>query len=137
MIIDASVVAKWIFKGEEYRRNSLRIKRMYEENLVRLKAPCLLLYEVGNAIWKRKDIDKETAIKLIKLLSEYIKDILVPVDSRLLKKAMEIARKARITFYDASYIALALLDNDIFVTADEELIKKVKDIVNVKHVSEF
>ena len=136
MIIDASVVAKWIFKGEEYRENSLRIKRMYEESFVRLKAP-FLLYEVGNAIWKRKDIDKETAKKLIKLLSEYIKDILVPIDSRLLEKAMEIARKAKITFYDASYIALALLDNDIFVTADEKLIKRVKDIVNVKHVSEF
>ena len=77
MIIDASVGAKWFLKGEEWENESLKIKRLFEDGNLELCALTLILYEVGNIIWKRKDISADLASKLVLKASEHLKEIIL------------------------------------------------------------
>ena len=54
-------------------------------------------------------------------------EIIIPTLS-LLENAGQISFKYQITFYDAVYLALAEDLGDQFITADEVLSRKVKDL---------
>ncbi|MGQ4892110.1 MAG: type II toxin-antitoxin system VapC family toxin [Candidatus Njordarchaeia archaeon] len=127
MIIDASVVAKWFLKGEEWEKESLKLKEMFEKNEVKLYAPTLILYEVGNIIWKRKEIPKDIASKLVNKAFEYLKEIVLIPTSKIAEMSMKIARKHGITFYDATYVALSDRRKEYLVTADKKLYEKIKN----------
>ena len=136
MIIDASVIAKWFMKGEEWEDKALELKKKFEEGEINLKAPSLLIYEIGNVIWKRKDIPIELAIELTEKAMEYLKEIIVDIDPKTAKKAMKIAREENISFYDAAYIALSEEKREHLVTADKKLYEKTKTKYSVKYITE-
>ncbi len=136
MIVDASVVAKWFLKGEEWEEKALKLKELYEEGEIGLKAPSLVLYEVGNVIWKRRDMPSELAEKFVEKITEYLEKIIVELKPNIARKAIRIAKKENITFYDAIYIALSDMENELLVTADKKLYNKAKNNHLIKHVSE-
>ncbi len=137
MIIDASVAAKWFLKGEEWEEESLRIKNMFENGGIDLSAPSIILYEVGNTIWKRKDISSEIARKLVEKAFEYLRELIVLPSGEIANLAMRIAREYNITFYDAIYIALSKQRKEIFITADKKLYNKVKNSFLVKFIADI
>ncbi len=87
----------------------------------------LTIYEVCNAFWKEcvklGRIDRERA-KLAcivsKELSRYV--VLFRIDNLNLEEIMDIAIANNITFYDASYIALARKLNASIATEDSDII---------------
>jgi len=137
MIIDASVVAKWFLKGEEWENESLKIKRLFEDGNLELCALTLILYEVGNIIWKRKDIPADLASKLVLKASGYLKEIIIIPTLETSERALTIARKYNITFYDAVYIAISEQRKEIMVTADKKLYEKLKSNFMVRFISDI
>jgi predicted nucleic acid-binding protein len=128
MILDASVAAKWFLKGEEYETESLRLRQDYEEGNVALHAPSLMLYEVCNSIWKRRDIPRETAAKLAEAASKYLSNLVVPPSPQTYRKAVSNARTWNITVYDSSYATMAQELKRPLITADGDLGKRLSKV---------
>jgi predicted nucleic acid-binding protein len=93
----------------------------------RLIAPEILIAECANILWKKvrgKELSREEARLAARLLQGAALELL-PIRS-LLETASRIAIELDHPAYDCVYIALAM-DNDCrFVTADERLVRKVR-----------
>lgn len=114
IIIDASALAKYVLKEP----NWLAV----EKYLIDAKSVDHIVKEVSNAIWKayvREIISMEDAMKKLNALLELIgTNIILINELEVLKDAVEIAFKEKITIYDALYIALAETENTELVTCD-------------------
>ena len=53
------------------------------------------------------------------------------------EKTVEVAMRKGITIYDASYMALALIEEADLYTADEKLLMKTRGLEMVKHLKDF
>ncbi len=123
MILDASVAAKWFLRGEKYESEGLKLRQDYEAGKVELRAPSLILYEVCNTIWKRKDIARETASKLAEAASNYLSSIAVSPSPQSYRRAVSNARIWDITVYDSSYATMSEELKRPLITADDDLRK--------------
>ncbi len=116
-VVDASVAVKWY------------LSEAHSEAALRLLAPGavllvldLLFPEVGNILWKRVragEITKEEASTLLQALGGL--PLQVHPSWPLALSALEIACNTARTVYDSLYIALAVRENALLVTADERL----------------
>lgn len=96
-----------------------------------LTAP-LILYEVGNAIWKEcnllKRLNMAEATKTLRFLTSLLKDmeVLDAKDPNLTIEAFSNAVGLGITYYDSVYLTIAERVGGILVTDDDELSKAAK-----------
>lgn len=134
LIVDASVVAKW-FNIEELSDKAVEVKNAYVEGALELAAPIHILYEVGNSIWKNMQLTEKDACDAIVSLLRMDLELLVPSTERA-KRAMEIARLRKTTFYDAAYLQAAEELKTTLLTADESQMAAAKGIVKVIHLRE-
>ena len=129
-VIDASVAAKWLFDEPESELADLLLSR---GDL--LLAPDLLYAEIGNVIWKRLDRGEldpsRTDAILDELLAVPVK--LLPI-SRFMRETVRIAHYYRRTFYDASYLALAIQESCALITADLRLLNALRNTPMGDHV---
>ncbi len=125
-ILDASVAAKWFTRHEEPdREKALALRDRHRRRHCRLVLPEFVLIEVMNAIrFSRRAVEADTSAALAALTDLQL-DI-VPADWDLLRKATAVAWTYRTSVYDAVYVALAERVGFPLLTADEELVKKMK-----------
>jgi predicted nucleic acid-binding protein len=135
-VIDASIAAKWLFDEPESELADLLLSQGDM-----LLAPDLLHAEIGNVVWKRLQRGElepaKTDAILDNLLAAPVK--FFPV-SKLMREAVRIAHRYRRTFYDASYVALAIQESCVLVTADLRLSSALRDTsvgAHVRRLSEF
>lgn len=122
-VIDASVALKWILREE----GSLKALKLIEDHAggeVSLVVPDLLFYEITNGL--------AVAVKLPPQQVEQILDWFYDLDLKVaalgrddFKKAAKLAQEFHISVYDASYVALAISLNAVFVTADAALVRRL------------
>jgi predicted nucleic acid-binding protein len=62
---------------------------------------------------------------------------LVDLSEELARETMSVARKKRMTFYDASYLAVAKHLSHPLVTADKDQLRLAKKYVTALHLSSF
>jgi len=138
VVADASVIVKW-FLREEWRDNAINLRNDYVEGRVDLVAPCIMPFEVLNAIrYSRKDMESETLEGIAESLSLYgIK--LYDLRGEYVKKAVRLSIEKNITVYDASYLALAIELKAKLYTADEKLIDKLgkENRKYVRHIKTY
>ncbi|MBN1762779.1 MAG: type II toxin-antitoxin system VapC family toxin [Methanomicrobia archaeon] len=135
VVIDASVVAKW-FLEEVYSTEALRLRDKYISGKVELASPCIMPYEVLNALRYSGVYTKDALMSVVRSLERYgieLWDLRLAYGQKVAKVAMDLD----ITVYDASYVALAGIVNARLVTADEELVAKAKDLINLTHIREL
>jgi len=102
-----------------------------EESLRLLSENCILdltKYEVGNAFWKEHVLHKTIGADEFKELLNLLRTIILrtkvlSVDAHKLPDVAQVAENERITFYDASYVTTAKLQNLTLVTEDAHLAK--------------
>lgn len=121
LVVDASVAIKWMVpEPDSHMALSLRDGR-------RLIAPQLIFAECTNILWKkvrRGEITPAKATELALLVDDL--DIETASMRGLVTQSMALSLIYDHPAYDCFYLALALLENCPFVTADETLVRKLR-----------
>ena len=133
LVLDASVITKWFFE-EEDTDQALKLLEKHKLETIQINVPVLLFFEFGNTVVKkfREDIDtrKEFNRNLTDLF--FIQLSFAETTPDLLKLVYSVASRYEITFYDATYVALAKSLKCDFVTADKKLVEATKALKFVK-----
>lgn len=106
-VIDSSVAMKWLNrKNEEHIDNADRILKDLKNETIVIKMPELAKYEVGNALLFKKGLESKAFASLgafYKLPVDF-----VTLDLGLATATYKIAYQTNTTFYDASFMSLAI-----------------------------
>jgi len=133
LVVDSSVMVKWVNSQEEkYLDQADKLAADCQKGKVRLLAPELAKYEVGNAIWKK---GLELPMAKASLATIYAGPVeFVRQDESQAMRTMAIALDQKITFYDASFLSLAENVKAILVTANPKHQKTLSGVkvINLK-----
>jgi predicted nucleic acid-binding protein len=117
---------------EQYTRQALALADQWARTEIRLLAPCLLLAEVTNALYKRVvrgEIDLPTAHTALEIILGF--GIEIREEPGLQARAMALARQlTRPTTYDCHYLALAEQYQCELWTADQRFYNAVKQVIS-------
>jgi len=107
LVVDTSVIVKWLNQDNEGNiKQADKIMKDVEAGRVSIVAPELARYEVGNVLLSAKHLTIQQASivlnQLYKIPITYIEDSFMNANV-----TFEIASEAKITYYDASFMALA------------------------------
>ena len=130
ILLDASVVLKWFLPEEELETAlALLDAHIAQEELIAV--PELLYYEVSNILAVKAPLPDEAIFEAL----DYLFDLELEVFSLGREEYLEAVRLARayhLSVYDASYVALAQSLGVSFITADERLALKLKELAFVQ-----
>ncbi len=131
-VIDASVAVKW-FMEEPDTEAALRLQSDFFEGLLSVRVPSVFPYEVMNALQSSRRFSRRD-------LLESARDVdrcgfqTVPLFGDYLERTVDLAAASAITIYDASYLALAALEECPLYTADEALLAFDGSRTEVRHI---
>lgn len=135
IVVDTSVLIKWIkTKDEELLVEARRLLRQVETKSINVHVPALLLYEVGNILLLKTNLDPSELEKAIDAL-EALPFVVAPPATPLLQCAARVGKEFILTFYDASFLALAVELDCPLVTADGRFFDRTKSLPRVRHLS--
>lgn len=123
LVVDASVALKWVLL-EENRERALAL--LAEDELI---APDLLHVECANALTMRvrrgliSPVDARDALQVI-----LYAPVLIRTSASLVAKAHDLSIELGRTAYDSLYLALALTEGAVLVTADGKFASAVERI---------
>lgn len=111
MIIDASVAAKWLFVEDD---SGLALPLIARDDL---SVPDFFFAEMANIIWRRgrNEDPAQAALLLSRLDPVFVR--VVPTD-QLAQSALGLALALDHPAYDCFYLALAIAEDDVLITAD-------------------
>lgn len=113
-VVDASVALKW-FLVEPDSRQAIGLLR----NEHALHAPDLPWTEVANAVWKRARRGDITPAEAMRIVADAADFAVTPHQAdHLLPDALDLASSHGRTVYNCLYLALALRESAVLVTAD-------------------
>jgi len=136
IIIDSSVAIKW-YLPDETDDKALKIQDGFRSKSILIAVPILFFYEVGNILKttsKSLRINNEDALVVFKSLLEL--DFISYSSKELFKTALEKSINLDISYYDASYIALAEYLQIPFYTSDQKLLQRTNSIL-IKNLKSF
>jgi len=135
VIPDASVLLKWVLPSEEepHANNALLMRSAILDSTIYALVPPLWIYEVGNTVARR--FPQQAKAWLSALTKFAIEE--VPASKPWLAKTLELTQKHNVTFYDASYHALAIVNGGCFVTADTRYVTKTASSGSVIALSDW
>jgi len=125
-VLDASVVAKW-FKLEDDRDKAIKIREEFVNGRCDIVVPELLLIELSNLFRYSKVFQLEDIEQALESLRDLEINIVVPT-FEIIIEATRLSFQYEISVYDGLYIATAGYIGYRFITADEKLYRKVKEI---------
>ena len=135
IVVDTSVLIKWFkTRDEELLREAGQLLEEVERLSVEKHVPALLLYEVGNILLLKTRLGLAALNDTVERL-EALPFVVAPPATPLLKRALRLGRELSISFYDASFLALAVELDCPFVTADQRLVDHAKSLPRVRHLS--
>jgi predicted nucleic acid-binding protein len=121
VVIDASVVVKF-FVRESHSELAFKLLNS-QENLV---APDHFLGEVGEVLLRRLRAG-EIEPQQLRIAATFIAGTIEPIAiAPLFELAATVAVEASISFYDALYIAAAVREGTVAITADERLLRRLR-----------
>ncbi|MBI2779013.1 MAG: type II toxin-antitoxin system VapC family toxin [Gammaproteobacteria bacterium] len=122
IVPDASVILKWVLPGPEEQdlAAALHLRDAAVQGEIFVKVPSLWLYEVGNTLARRFP---GQAKEILEALMEFGMEE-GPPGKAWLNQTLSLTQQFNVTFYDAAYHALALVENGLFVTADYKYAQK-------------
>jgi predicted nucleic acid-binding protein len=127
---DASLILKWYTEsGESELEKALKLRDEYRSRRIEIVSPELLIYEVSNVLRFKKSLEEKYIIAAVESLFEL--RILRPVNQEIMKGAVKLALEYNITVYDSTYLSFALYHKFPLITADEKLIKKIKNLPDI------
>lgn len=134
-VVDASVVAKW-FLVEDFSEEARQLRDDYASDLMEVQAPCLLPFEVLNALRFAKVFTPEELGQVAETLDRFSIP-LHPLEGSLSICTVELATSAKISVYDASYAAVGEKLDIPLCTADDRLLEAISGTVEAFHIGEY
>jgi len=131
IVIDASVVVKWI-APEEKTAKALTIRDLHKQGISVIHVPTLLYYEITNMLANNIGLPLQKIFQFFEILEGLE---LKEEQLQFRQDYQEIAKlcqKYRTSSYDASYVYLAQKLNTDLITADRKLFGKTKKLGFVK-----
>ncbi|MEK7534400.1 MAG: type II toxin-antitoxin system VapC family toxin [Patescibacteria group bacterium] len=129
IVVDASVVVKWIKQDEEDVNIALSLYSSHLKKKEIIVVPRLLFYEVANFLATKPHATPTTIKVNLEFLFNTNLNIQIE-DDKELREAVLLAQKYHTSVYDMLYAVIAKNKKCILITADENFIKKTK----FKHV---
>jgi predicted nucleic acid-binding protein len=105
-----------------------------EARPLEVHVPALLLYEVGNVLLLKTRLGTTGLDDAMDSL-ETLPFMVAPPATPLLKRAARLGRELGLTFYDASFVALAVELDCPYITADRRLYARARTVPRVRHLS--
>ncbi len=134
VVIDASLAVMWAVP-ENYSAQALLLAENWGEKEIGLLAPCLLLTEVTNALYKRimrKEMDLAKAQKALEVILSF--GIEIHEEAGLHALALELSLKlGQPATYDAHYLALALMRECPLWTGDRRFYNAARKLFPLVH----
>ncbi len=122
-VIDASVIVKWfIEEGGSDKAEDIRVAFIKKE--IELICPLLLQFEVLNALKYSGLFTKAELLVAAESIENYPFTLQV-IKGEAQAKMVEIAVDHELSMYDAAYIALAITEKEVLVTADDKIGRKL------------
>jgi len=135
IVVDTSVLVKWIkTKDEDLLNEARHLLADIDRLSLEVHVPALLLYELGNILVIKTDLDAAGLNAALNDL-EALPFIVAPPATPLLKRAARLGRELNLTFYDASFLALAVELDCPFITADRRFFERARSLPRVRHLS--
>ncbi len=117
-VLDASLTASWGLADESSAFTESVLLRLWDETSL---VPQIWWYEIRNLLVvneRRQHISPEETARFLRNLAEY--PIIVD-DARDEGTVLHLARQYKLSFYDASYLALAMRERLPLATLDKAL----------------
>ena len=135
VVPDASVLLKWVLPGPDEAdvKAAISLRDAALNEKIRLVVPSLWIFEVANILVRRMTDSAKEAIKA------YIAFGLIEgvTDEKWLKISLSLVRNYGVTFYDASYHAMAIKYGGVLITADEKYLNRADATGSVKLLKEW
>jgi len=137
-ILDASVAARFLL-SESLSDKAAAVLRDYIDGRVELAAPNIMVYEVGNALWKAArggSVDVDAARKKqLRLFDLNIPTVDLGNSDHL--DTLEWAHIHDATYYDAAYAVAALKTGATLLTADNTLYRRTAKQQPTLHLKDY
>lgn len=128
IVIDSSVILKWIYKeNEKYLEQSESVLKDIIEGKIQPFAPELAKYEVFNVLLKSKKLSYLEAKEAINFILNTPIGF-VALAQELAYDTYQIGLDAGITYYDASFVALARAEGATLITDNPKHQAKIKEV---------
>lgn len=115
IVVDSSVTVKWVNQIDEKLLDQAdELLADAQAGSISLLAPELSKYEIGNALLNKK-LDLPKAYQSLGTVYQ-LPITFVPETEELANQTYQIAQQGSITYYDASFVALAKRENTVLVT---------------------
>ena len=139
VVLDASVVLKWYLVDEEYGQKALDLLFQYVSGQLEILAPSLLEYEVVNGLFITQKRGRIIDEKILTAIEGFINlEIKLKNLSHFNSKIMHYCNVYHRSVYDASYLALADVEDVTMITSDEILYSAIqKDLKWVKWLGDI
>ncbi len=127
-VVDASVVARWFIRGEEWEDKALKLLEEHKSGRVDLFSVDLMSYEVVNSLLQAfskgymSEDDAIAAVEQLFILSPRFIDFNEDDWAEVLKTAIRLG----ITAYDSSYLIASKKAGIPFITADKGIVERAK-----------
>jgi predicted nucleic acid-binding protein len=125
--------------GEPFQDKALRLKEDHVSGLAALSAPCVIVQEVANALWRAtrlKRISEADAKEALKALND-MRIELHYLNWAQTAQALSIACDLDLTIYDTSYVFLANELKVPLVTADKTLYDIGRKRFRILHIKDY
>jgi len=132
VVPDASLILKWVVPSdnEQHVEQALALREAFLRDEITLQVPSLWYFEVGNTLARK--FPEEAASQLSHLRDFGL--IEVTMDAPWQAAILTLVERYTVTFYDASYHALAILNGGTFITADEKYLNRVSGSSHIRHL---
>lgn len=131
LVVDSTIIIKWL--SGEYENHVKEADKLLEKlasEELELFAPELAKYEIGNALLKGKGLRLEDGIIAVTTLYA-LPIVFVPETKELAKETYILAEKLNISYFDASFIALAKdLVGDLITDTENQKVKRSGIIIH-------
>jgi predicted nucleic acid-binding protein len=137
-VIDASVASRFLLVEDLSDKAKLVLESFLEGNLD-LRAPKLVVYEVGNTLWKAV---KQGFINLDEATQKFSYFLELRIDSIKLdgkehKEVLEWSVKNNATYYDSTYVRSSKKIGATLLTADDTLYEKAHEEIPTLHLKDY
>jgi predicted nucleic acid-binding protein len=131
VVLDSSMVLKWIFDEEEAYKRAIKYRQMHISGEEIVVVPSLFFYEIANVLSTKARLSDSEATDFFLIFWDFDFEV-YNLGLEEFLNGITLSKRYRITLYDAAYIELARKLKCNFLTFDKKLYEKVKGLKEVK-----